>query len=313
MSMIRKLYLIVLIVLPTSCYTYRYIDLEVLYPGTVKTPARASFQIIKNKEVQSKCFVDVKDSSIFRINYYNILLSSFYTGFTDKIKTFSKFKDSKFKIDSSLTQNPRSINIILDSATLKKEIFYSFTDETSLNFKVFYASLNLNTKINCQVIKYLNNRLTFKDTVIEDKREYYLNEKSMYDFTSFKNTLADIGKDAGELCALNLAPHWGTEERLIYYNNNRFFRKGYNSFSNNNLDDAVNQWKHLYNVGTPLLASLAAHNIALTYEMNDNLDSCELWLNNSLRIQTHPQTSEYLKRIQERKAERKKLEGDSDE
>lgn len=308
MSIFRKLYLVVLIILPTSCFTYRYIDLEVLYPGTIKTPARSSFHIIKNKEVQKKCNVDVKDTTIIKINYYDILLFSFYAGFADKIKTFDKFKDSKFEIDSVITKNPRNISIILDSVAVKQEIFYSYTSE-----EMFYASLNLKKKINCEIIKYIDNKPTFNDTVIEDKRDYYLNKKSMYDFLSFKKTLGDIGKDAGEQCALNFAPHWGTEERLLYYNNNRFFRKGYNSFSNNNLNDAVNQWKYLYNVGTPLLASLSAHNIALTFEMNDNLDSCELWLNNSLRIQTHPQTMEYLKRIQERKAERIKLENDGDQ
>ena len=117
--------------------------------------------------------------------------------------------------------------------------------------------------------------------------------------------LADI--IASDL-SVKLVPNWNTDERQIYFVPNQLMRKAYKYFGTNDLDAAISQWKTVYNLGTVPLASKAAFNIALTYEIKDDLPASKDWLNKAISLKKDSVFIRYQQIIEKRIEDRSKID-----
>jgi hypothetical protein len=70
-------------------------------------------------------------------------------------------------------------------------------------------------------------------------------------------------------------------------------RKAYDYFVEDKITDAIQQWQIVYDNGTKSLASMAAHNIALSYEVLDSLSLANEWINKSVALKPNPDSKLY--------------------
>jgi hypothetical protein len=220
-------------------------------------------------------------------------------------------KEKEFdKETGALSKNEGNRHILLNLSqmdVIEKKIQLGY--DTWNYLYVASYSFTYRFKIELQNIgsgHYYDTRI-ITDTLTWDAESY--DKEALADQLPGKSdVMIAIGTMAAEKYAKKIAPYWTTEERMLYYNNNKYMRKGYNLYVANDLEGAIQSWKHLYEVGTPQLASIAAHNIALVYEQLDDFDNSELWLDNSIKSKYHYQTVDYYYRIKERKAGKAKLD-----
>jgi hypothetical protein len=300
---VSKLCCFLLIFQLTSCISYRYIDVQVLNPGSMRIPANETFHLIKNLNSQRDCYINYKDyTETKRFNYYDTLFSAFYKSFSNKMKKYSMFENSRFIADSLIHRGSKGVYLILDTVDVGLKTF------RYIGYNEYDITITFKNRIKGKFYSFSNGNVVLRDSIHRESTKYRNSSFYVNQMSDLSRFLTLAGNTYGEELSAKLTPQWTIQERLMFYYKNRFLRKGYYAFVNDNIDEAINQWTHLYKVGTPSLASIAAHNIALMYEISDDLDNTELWLNNALKIKKRYQTEEYLAQIKKRQADRKKLE-----
>jgi hypothetical protein len=306
----------------SSCVSYRYIDLQVLNPGTIKIPYQVDeFHIVNSQKMDRDFDVVIKDSAKHPGAYYKMYIQTFDSLLKIKLESSPFFEHSKVVVQNeksfqaemkNLSQREKEKHLIASVTKLSlidtiKPNTESIDYDTRYNYYSLYSIYYLFKLelVNAGSGRY-EDTFSFHDTLTwSGVGDYRQIAESM--IPSTPEAILETAKIAAEKYAKRIAAYWSTEERMLFYNNNKYMRSGYHSFTLNDLESAIKSWKYLYDVGTPELASLAAHNIGLVYEMLDDFTNSELWLNNSLKNKWHIQTEEYLDRIKLRKASVNKL------
>jgi len=319
MILLKKYSLFIPFVLITSCISYRFIDIQVLNPAQAKLPPGITLHILEPEKTNN-----ILNDSALVINLHKQAIHNFDSTFKQYFEKSPMFEKSKAVIQTKKEFQQEMKNKSIEDQ--KKDILLDIK-----LFEIVEKNLGINKKIN-----FIDNFNEADDLMFVRKFIYRINIQlinmgtdQVYDSYLFSDTLtyssiynfkefagndfifqvvSEIGKLAADQYADKTAPVWVTEERMLYYNGNKYMRSGYKEFVLDDYEGAVGSWKHLVAVGTPSLASSAAHNIALVYEMKDDIDSCETWLNSSLKIKYRLETDEYLTRIKERLLTRKKMD-----
>ncbi len=106
-----------------------------------------------------------------------------------------------------------------------------------------------------------------------------------------------------------LAPHWKDAPRVYYSGPGRMMRKAHRKIvSYDDWHQAGLLWNKLAEASDSLVASHAAHNIALAYERDDVMDQSVLWLDFALAMDSGKLTVEYRKLLDKRIVARAKLD-----
>ncbi len=298
-SIILTLFLIL-----ASCNSFRYIDVQVLNPAEVKLP--------QNIE---KVFVVSNKLNIETTNITDTLYLLFLNNFYDKLnKTLPQsplFTNCKFYIcnpdsfrkifvESSFTKRKRYGIFSIDSLALKDSLHYIDSEN---NYNPPYIKLELKFSIVGRFWKF-NSPENFIS--IRQKDTLFWEFSDLYEFQNqMPNNLiaySEGGKSIGEIFAQKMAPYWTTQERILFHNPNRYMRKAYQAYVKDNLTIAIEHWERVYNLGTKILASMAAHNVAVCYEMLDDLDLCEEWLGKSIGTRPNYISQNYLLEIEKRRS-----------
>jgi hypothetical protein len=282
----RTLFLYSLIVLlSVSCSSYRYIDIQVLNPASISIPLKDP-NIVFMMPGKMKVYSPKDSTKYFLHEIIKSDLTSILVKTLGQSPIFANFLDSSKAVSSNKDQESLLLKInfkfVLDTTFIKQ------LNSVDISYRFQFSLSNLKTKAVYDRFQIGNITHCYK---------YYIDR-----------TVFDINSKVAEAYAHRIAPYWSTEERLIYYSGNRLMREGYNIFCMNALDSALTVWHRLYEVGTKRLGSMAAYNMALIYEMQDNLDSCEQWLVKSNNAKVRPSTLKYLDKIKKRKLERMSLE-----
>ena len=309
-----KLSILALTVTLSSCISYRYIDIQVLNPRSAQIPSEGTIHFIKPGKISRDTIVSsIKDSSLIREAQKYLVINNLATSLKKHFDESPFFEKSQFII-----QEEKSY---LDE--MKNKSIFEQRKNILLNIKDFYINvINRNKydsfsekdvmyKLKIELINAGTGQIydSYADTDTLIWNLYDESSEEGYNRLPTTNeALEETGKTIADKYAQKIAPAWTTEERMLYYNGNKYMRQGYYKFTNNDFEGAVAEWKHIYDVGTQALASVAAHNIALTYEMQDDLENCKTWLIYSLSNKRRPYTEEYFQHIQERIALRDKLD-----
>jgi hypothetical protein len=132
------------------------------------------------------------------------------------------------------------------------------------------------------------------DTVTWDSPFYLYNNINLDSIEVDKPEMyRELSGYVAELLAHKIAPYWIKEERLLYYRPNKDMRKAYDYYAEDQIPNAIQQWQTVYNNGTQTLASLAAYNIAVSYEVIDSLSLANEWINKSVALKPNPDSKLY--------------------
>lgn len=306
----------------SSCTSLRYIDLQVLEPGSVKLPKNLdAINIIVPDLTHLDHTIVMEDTVYSYQEYYNLFIQVFDSTLRvvlekspalDKteiyIESERKFHEKINRIPSSQRSRQSAIRIekliITDTIKPNTEIAEQDYGFSYYSFYSLYSRLRINfNNINN---KYIDAYI-FSDTLTwVGKGNYSYEAKSK--IPSTKEAIIELAIYSADEYGKWVAPYWITQERILFFNGNKYMRQGYNHFLNDDLNKALEIWQYVYSAGTPKLASMAAHNIAVVYEIQDELNSCELWLKNSVKAKYSQVTDNYLFIISQRLKLQKKLE-----
>jgi hypothetical protein len=289
---IKNWIFIVILFIFSSCISSRYIDIQVLHPAQIKIPST-----YKNIHIVTPESYPSTNQGILQ----QALANSF-------IKTLKK----------NLEDSPRFNGTNIEENNIKdidNKIFKLKEKEKNTHLLIqFLFGVRIETSFDydtdCYLLRYIikveNHNSTIKCDKY-DKTDTFYFPKNAETEIDVRN-MAELGNAAAIKYAQRFAVYWIPEERQLFYSYNKYLRKGYNFLTSDKLPEARENWEKLYNIGTDNLASIAAHNIALLCEMEDNLDDSEAWIRKSLQKKYRPETERYFKVIIERKAQKASID-----
>lgn len=289
-----------------SCSTIKYFPIQVLHPAQLSL-LHDSIEI--NIIDKNECRLE----GTFKIN--NVIPLKF-------------IKDSFIQsVKVNLQQSPllvhSKINVVKElNGKQSPEVFegHNFTLDidsfyTNDNFSIFKEKNNIYNNYNQFVSKY--SLYCGAHVKLFDSKGNYLDH---FNFIDTINWFSDIlrpfndqfglpdipsasgetGRFAGIEYAHRLVPYWILDERMIYCDWNHGMRAGYKAFLKNNLLLAIDKWKRVFHKGKEIIASHAAFNIALAYELMDDFENAEIWINYSNDLFHTQDTEDYRLKLQQR-------------
>ena len=295
---------IIIFLIFTSCTSPRYLDVQVLNPAEVKLPQNIEkFFIVSNKLISET----TKNTDTL----YLFFLKNFYDKLNITLSQSPLFSDCKLYVcnpdsfrqiftKSSYAERKRYATFSIDSIALLDSIQY-------MNGENNYSPPNLKLELKFSIVgRFWKFSSPENFIAVRQKDTLFWEFSDLYEFQNQmpNNFIAysEGGKAIGEIFAQKMAPYWITQERILFHNPNRYMRKAYGAYVKDNLTVAIEHWERVYNLGTKPLASLAAHNVAVCYEMRDDLDLCEEWLSKSIVTRPNSITQNYLLEIKKRRS-----------
>ena len=132
---------------------------------------------------------------------------------------------------------------------------------------------------------------------------------------SKRKVIAKIASHSGDIYAHRIAPLWKTVKRTYYCTPGKSLAQAHQCIDKKNWNEAKAIWQNLYNTTrSPGTKGLAAYNLGVACEMNDDLDSAMTWVNKAKDIFTEKGISDhvvtankYISILNERMAIREKL------
>lgn len=313
--------LFVFILMITSCSQIKFIDIQVLTPSEITSDTPIEQLTILNSLYSAEGFIVGVDTGVIKL-FFNTLCDSVLR----KLQVSPALYDAKLNVASlseykkqlaqtNFAQRKTHYTFELDSILLADSIFIDyglFFDQNGI-----FNKQKLGVHQIVYVMKFLfrngafeqmNKPILLKDTI---RWEYQMSEISN-NLDPVRKSKTNHYKELADMVATDLSvklvPYWNTVERQIYFVPNQLMRKAYKYFVVNNLDAAIGQWKTVYDIGTRPLASKAAFNIALTYEIKDNLPASKDWIDKAISLKGDSAFIRYQQIIKKRIEERSKVD-----
>jgi len=301
----------ILLTLSVSCSVrYASITLQVLNPGDTILPSNTTKLHILDKcegkkiENTGIC-VNGKNETIFDTTLARIFLESP----TFKNIPFAVQKVSEFKNEMKNTSAPGHVLLTSDykvevDAIIGDIPYYIFLEHSQPNEYVLTYKL----KVELWDAKTLQriNSYEYRDSDSFDWEEQVVRGRTVR--LNVNDLLAYTEIAAAQKYAGHIATFWTTEERMLYSYPDSLMVLGYNRLQKDDLEGAISSWKTAYETRKVKIKAYAAYNIALAYEMLDNLEECERWLLKSKQMRRYLPVVDYLKIIKARKLDKLRLD-----
>jgi hypothetical protein len=297
-----------------SCTTYRFLDIEVLKPAELPNINKINKLYIVNSERIALSQDLLKDSAFFRFFLMNFGIELQHklreSPLFDSTKIinikFSDFKDT-FK-NLPFEQRKYTTASYIQSFFYSDSVYSAYDYNASswcTRYRVLYDII-----FHFDNLAYTNNlskNILVSDTLIWDSPIHTDAWIVNYLKLAKKEKYHEICKYIAEAYAYKLAPHWIKVERLLYYSPNKIMLKAYNLYEKDEIAGAIKQWQIVYNNGTKYLASMAAHNIAVSYEVLDSITLANEWVNKSVNLKPRPDSKFYQNILAKRLLEKNSL------
>lgn len=112
-----------------------------------------------------------------------------------------------------------------------------------------------------------------------------------------ENALKDLSVYAADKMTFVLAPHWINQERWYYTFSSSQAREAETFASQSKWQEAVNKWEAYYNtIKSKVDKAKVANNIALGYEMLDDMTTAKQWVDESQKLFNESTSSNSLER-----------------
>jgi len=311
-----------------ACSSVKPLSIDVLKPAGVTIPANIKSvkvinqsNIVNNGKLSVQLNLLTKDemppdidstvSSQFVAGFYNYM--SYSPRFEMKPPLYRPMYSNRTALQKL---NPLMVQYICDTANCDGLVtidYFRLTDSIDAyrTDQGYYAYLDLYNK---SLWRFYSG----KTGEIVD--EYYLNDTIFWDNTSYDQysvfsnfpTPVEAAQQsafsAGTSYASRIAPEWITVNRFYYDISISGIKETRQLIANNQWEQAISIWKTLLNGENVKLASKAAFNIAIAWEVNDNLEKALSWAEKSNALYSRNSTLNYIKLLKKRIADKAKLE-----
>jgi hypothetical protein len=322
----RMLFLGMFFVLINSCTSTHYISIDVLQPAKVSIPPS-----IQNVVLINHCYarnyssvidfqgnMNLKFDSIFSIGH--VLALDEYLANSPRLKVLKIYNapvSAKKSFDLRLADSICNITgadgaIILDKVSITKT---SIFDTTKMDARAKVDSLNsknnaynenpnkstivsksewklydfkLRKVIDFQII---NNRTN----LISDSWELQPDSRNM---PSFWDILYNSANQSGYEYGKRIAQQWASEQRYIYTIPEYDFELASNLVDKQKWNEAITLWEKYLLSKNKRVASIAAFNIAVCYEANDQLSEALNWASKSFLLNEKEATTNYINQLE---------------
>lgn len=297
----------------TSCSQIKYIDIQVLKPADfTPDPPIQRLVILKSARLVERGITQIDTG--FNQLFFNALYDSIesklnaptalYHGQLSSY-TFTQYKKKFAEI--SFAERRVSYIVDLEKITLKDsvytdiDVFLGQNDQLiSQKVGIHQVKYAISFSVRNMALEHVNKTISLSDTL-----EWVSSSTVIKNKTAHYHELAEIL--AVELME-KIVPHWHVAERRVYFVPNQLMRKAYKYFVDNQLQAAINQWEVVYTKGTRPLASKAAFNIALSYELMDELQMSKEWINKAISVKNDSVFVNYQQLIEKRIEEQAKID-----
>jgi hypothetical protein len=326
----RKLLIIILPVLFFSCSVNKLVIIETLEPAeiTIEQPIDTVLFIIKkNKDFLTP---DIKVGKKMHDFISKSMPLYYYDGLTD----FSKYSGKLFISDSIIfepSENPlRPLNSSEVIELCKKHnvsgimvlAYYKITDTIEI-IKNTENSIYF-PETNTYLYKIVNNtywRLYSSEGKVSDQKridakyvvtsisgfgDYNENE---FQFLSAIESFKTTSYDAAAMYFTRVSPIWQSNTRKIYS-----YAEGYLPFMKAAKLASKGKWEAAYNLWVPLaedknktVSSRAMYNMAVSFEVIDNINKALYWAEQSYKTLPGSDTENYINLLKERVGEKERV------
>ena len=129
---------------------------------------------------------------------------------------------------------------------------------------------------------------------------HYKGGRSFSFFTNTDSLFCEDDNDCaaivGEEMAYLLSPHWVTEDRYLYSNDNERIQSGLDALSRREWNDAITEWKKALGEKNETQAYASA-NIAVAYEMLDHFEEAIAWTKNAINAFRRIRTADAAQQV----------------
>jgi hypothetical protein len=295
------------LVLITSCNPYRYIDIDVLEPAETDSLLQFKKLIISSENV----FFDTLNRS--NSNYYSLFLSNFKYELKKKLFETPLFNTSEI-IDSD-DYNIKKIIENLDSVQKKyitvctiKTVKLSDSVQYILGYDSWYMKYKIKYHLKLQFCNLSTPKL-YTNKFIDDisywvspeiSNEIWNIAVSCENKPSKDMAYKYCGVDAADVAVYKITPYWLIAERVLFYNKNKQMESAYNAYCNNQLNNAIQDWKIAFYNKNRKITAQAAHNLAVCYEIKDSIGLAINWINLSTKYKKYEKSISYKKILTKR-------------
>jgi len=288
----------------SSCAGIQYMSIETREPAQVTFPAEVKSVLVVNNVVQQpdeighnikklgkKQFERTKASADSVAVFYTEALSQFLgeEEYFDEVKYYQKPLRTDDKFWQEVPISPETMNELRNStatdAIISLDKLILQTDWTDFYQQEGYKYAGLTGKIHSVIRVYLPS-MEGKIPVIQFIDSLRWEGYDIRDYGAYADLIIPSQEEAMKQLAVFSAekmtkvfsPHWEYQDRWYYTQMNSKMREGEMFAKSNQWLSAIEKWKESYaKEKSKLNKAKAAHNIALSYEMLDDMDKAYEW------------------------------------
>lgn len=166
------------------------------------------------------------------------------------------------------------------------------------------ASLDANATTYWRFYDYYTQSILFED-LKRDTIYWYGEGASAVDaaskLPSIEHAITEIGFYIGEEYVKNIVPSWETREQRLFIAGNSYFVNAAEWYGKANYKEAEKLWAYIFEHGNNYEKARAAHNIAISFEQQNEIASALKWAFNSYNIYREIKSPIYAEEVAESK------------
>lgn len=297
-----------------SCITYKNIDFQAMRPAQIKLGTNF-------ERVDILCDFCSNPQSIYTLDTidlpYAMVSLHFLQSLKENLEKSPIFQETKFNLISSdsllsllkdlkLRNKENGLVILLDSV---------FINDTIINHRERYQNplylYGIIHKIGCRT--YHKKTMQVIDNHLMEDTLFWPPQPSIWlldaNIPAAEDARIETGTKAGEAYAHYLAPYW-TEQTRYFYHGTKQFNLAYNFLQDSKLDSAVNVLKqqHATEKFSRNKAMMNFHNLAIVYELKDDMVNALAMADSSYKIKKTELTKNYIEKLRVRKLDKSALD-----
>ncbi|MDD2300307.1 MAG: DUF6340 family protein [Fermentimonas sp.] len=206
-----------------------------------------------------------------RVTYYNKPLRDDSDFFMEQALSPERMNAIRSETRADAIISLDKLIIETDKREHFRQMGYSYSDLTGRIHSIIRVYLpTMNGKI--PAVQY-NDSLYWEGFDIQDDKAY-----SEVTLPSREEAMKILAVHAAEKMSNVFAPHWEMQDRWYYTMSNTLMREGENFAKGADWENAILKWESFYNSQSNRVSKAkAASNIALAYEMSDNMEKALEW------------------------------------
>ena len=266
-----------------------YFSIDYMEPAKMIFPARIEHLTILDN-IQDSDLANKSEN----LQYLKTSSSDIFSGFISALAATDYFKqitiaDSKWKTTQGELLSTSTFEKIGKNIDTDAIISFEQIQAKDENVMVYNSNPGANYFISIHPFFQIYNTSNKKINSFQQKDTINLSEVIFYSITmngnnkdKYENYHLSAEYNIGKSLANNFAPHWASSQRMIYTDSPTFIHS-FSCFNNEKLDEAISENISIYNKDkNAVIRVKAAYNIATLYELKDQLEDSEEWINKSL-------------------------------